>query len=578
MPKIGLFEERLNKIIDKYGLPFIDSSRLEQTSDWNIAVLEEKCSGRRVALWGAGDGRTNSSTAKKLLSRYATYLQETVCIIDSNPALQGTEFLGLPVISPEEVKNWNIECIVVATSARWRNEVANRCLEYVSQDNVVIPKTDLTMECYRESNFYLYINLLRIKSEEKNEQSRENMEKLISCYLKIRDFSYAFRYMEQYVQNGYDSGGRIERLHQEINSLLQEMQDKIRKRKDDILLFFADRLNRKECECIQMFSYMKDSALVFTDANATGLYTYESMASIVNGVMPLERPVYRNSMAYHVEEAPMLREALKQGKHFDVDSIPGYPIFQGKNVEVRFSAFVTIKLWNALCSLCESQESIFEYIYVFESHYPELCGYHPGKSYDDIMDILKDNTKCYRTNYLDCLRYIDEVFRFYESLFPKNMKLIIHSDHSFLPTDDEEKVGNRDKLLLSQEYCTEIPLLIRGAGVTGEYRKPFSMIDFPEIVNQVVAGKDLQIPEREIVRYQMLPIHNRNWRARMIESGMEKYIDEIDVFASDKYICLIPGKYRAQVYHKKDIQKEITDTPEGKAFLEKIGYRTEGWQ
>lgn len=567
------YNKLLDEMIKECNLPLIDTQKLEQTSDWNIAVFDEKCMGKRVALWGAGDGNETTSMAAVLLNYYATYLKETVCIIDSNPKLWGTRFLDIPIIDPDSITKWKIECIVISTSPRWRTEVAKKCLDYVSGENIIIPQTEIIMDACRESNFYLYIHLLRMQYIESThrEERRSKLLELIACYLAIRDFAYAFYFIEEYINAGYDSG-QVGRLNLEIHKLLQEMQCAIQDRKNDILILFPDRLNRRECEKIDMFSCIREKSLVFSDANATALYTYESMASIVAGVMPFEKEVYRGSMAYTLDEAMSLRKAGEKGYQFYIETIPGYPIFQGERFHIRYSAFASQKLWNALCTLCETEGKVLEYLYIFETHYPDICGYHEGKSYDELLDTLKDNTKSFRTNYQDCLQYIDTEFTFYEKLFPEKMKIVIHSDHSFLPADDEKEAGKRNRMLKKKQYCVEVPLLIKGAGITGSFDGMFSMIDFPDVLNQIVAEEKLVIPEREIINYQMEPVHSRTWRARLVEEGLGKYAEAVNVYVSRNYICLIAGEEDAEVYSVDNIDLEISDTQEGKAFLEKISY------
>lgn len=566
------YDQRLDEIIRNAGFPEIDASKLEQTSDWNIALFEEKCSNRRVAIWGAGDGNQETSIAAAILRNYATYLQGTVCIIDSNSKLSGTQFLGLPVIMPQDISLWNVECIVIATSTRWITEIAEKCMTYVRRENIIIPQTDMLDPCYKDSNFYLFIHLCRVQYENciSRAEKEKKLRELIACYLKIKDFAFAFRFMEEYQEQGFDESGSISLAKERIERLLLEMKEVIAQRDEDVLIFFPDRLNKKECDRIDMFSSLRDNALVFEDANATGLYTYESMAGIVNGHMPLDGEIYRGSMTYSVEEARIMKQAVRRQYHFYIETIPGYPIFRGNNVTVRFSAFVAEKLWNALCTLCEEKEKVFEYLYLFESHYPEVCGYHPHKSYEEVMGILKDNSKYYRSNYLDCLKYIDRVFAFYQHLFPEQMKIVIHSDHSFLPTDDEEQVGKRNKLLVNKQYCVEVPLIIKGNGMQGNYTGLFSMIDFPDLINQLVAGEALHIKERKLINYQMMPIHSRNWRIRLIKENMENYIDEVDIYASKQYICLFSKAGGAEVYQIKDTDTEIGQNQEGIEFLKLV--------
>lgn len=562
------YNRKLQKIISRHKLPTISEEMIQMTSDLNLDLFESACTNRRIALWGAGDGNENC-IAYAIMQKYATYIQKAVCFIDSNPKLQGKQFLGLPIIAPEDIADWKIETIVITSGVYAQSSIKKACGEYAPQCCVVQPNPDIFQTTYKESNLYLYMNKLRIQYEDSNEEliKEARLKELITVCIQIKDFAFAYRYMGEYIVGKYADVKNIVSLKTEIESLLQQMHDQIRDRKKDILIFFPDRISREESKSIDMFSYLKGNVLSFADANSTGLYTYESMTSILKEEMPLGGTVYEKNLEHKVEDVPILTNAREKGYKIYVDSIFGYPIFEGEDIRISYSSFVSEKLWNVLCNMGSSPNKILDYLYAYETHYPELCGFHPGKTYQEIQKIQENARENYRTNYLDCLRYVDTVFEFYYKLLPEDLILIIHSDHSFLPTDVKDIQGH-DKWLLSKQYCVEVPLLIQGADRTGEYQGMFSMIDFTKIVNQVINGEKLIIPEREIINYQMMPIHSRAWRKELIEGGKENYIDEIDIYVSREYIYLIAANKWEEVYDINDIYTDISDTEEGKAFIE----------
>lgn len=573
MGKIS-YEAKLIEMIKKYQIPLIDKADTELTSDWNIKEFEEKCTGKRVALWGAGDGNEIKSNAAIILREYATYLQGAVCVIDSNQELWGKDFFGLPIIPPEEIPQWDIEYIIISSSKRWIQDIYGLCLKYLEESKIIVPAVDLLVEQNRETNFYLYIHLLRqeYQQEKQEEEKQEKLINLIGAYLSIRDIYFAMKLIKEYIDKEYRQLEKMCAFKTELEGLLEEMKQKAVKEKRDVLILFLDRLNKEECFKADIFSDFKEECLVFTDANSTGLYTYESMEAIVTGKIPKDGSVYGDALNHSMEEAKVLQEAKKQNYTFYVESIAGYPIFEGKEFHINYSAFMSQKLWNALCHFCETQEPVLEYVYIYESHNPELCGYHAGRTYEELKKVLSDSAKYYRAYYWDCLRYIDNQITFYMQMLPKDMLCIIHSDHSFLPSDEEAKMNKRDKVLLNKQYCVEIPLFIRGAGMVGEYKELFSMVDFADVVNQIMRKEELKIPQRDIIQYQMEPIHNRTWRKQLIEEGMEKYIDEIEVYCSEKYRCLIThgALEEAEVYRNEDLEKSISQTEEGQSFIEKI--------
>lgn len=564
------YEQKLKLIIYKYNLPSVSQKIFQTKGDANLELLDKYCVNSRVALWGAGDGNIHS-VAHAMLDIYATYLVNTICLIDSNPKLQGTEFMGLPVRAPEEISALNIETIVISSGYRAQEEIRAACKIYAPNCNVVVPNLNMFTKAFRESNLYLYINKLKITYESAFDKSIKTnaLKELIAVYLSIKDFAFAFLFIDEYLKCDFPDADKMLSLKEEIINLLSEMKEYICNREKDILIFFPDRLNRAECNEINMFSYMKERALTFENANSTGLYTFESLTSILKEKMPLEDAIYEEDLAFPVEEVPILVNARTKGYEFHVNSIQGFPIFSQGEISFHYSAFVSEKLWNVLCSLCLSNKKILDYVYVYETHYPELCGYHPNKSMEELEVIIERWEEHYRSDYLDCLKYVDKQLEFYYNFFPKNMIIIIHSDHGFLPAE-ETKYKAHDKWLLSKKYCVEIPFIIQGANRIGTYHDMFSMIDFSKIVNQVINGEQLKIPERTIINYQMKPIHRRSWREQLKQQGKERYMDEIDIYASKDYIHLIAARHWKEVYRLENVFLEITDTDEGKEFIRQI--------
>ena len=111
------YDERLDNLIKKYGLDYhgiIDSTDIHNIV---MGLFQEKCLTKRVALWGAGRSNSLTSHASVILTKYASCMRGLVCLIDSAKELWGTEFMHYPVISPETIKEKNIELIIVASRA-----------------------------------------------------------------------------------------------------------------------------------------------------------------------------------------------------------------------------------------------------------------------------------------------------------------------------------------------------------------------------------------------------------------------------------------------------------------------------
>ena len=76
----------------------------------------------------------------------------------------------------------------------------------------------------------------------KEEEKAALLWKLIASYLKIKDFYYAFAYMDRYIEKQYDRYEEIRQTKEQIQELILEVQKKNEKRKGDITIHYIDAL------------------------------------------------------------------------------------------------------------------------------------------------------------------------------------------------------------------------------------------------------------------------------------------------------------------------------------------------
>ncbi|MCE2571531.1 glycosyltransferase family 2 protein [Motilimonas eburnea] len=93
----------------------------------------------RTLLFGAGplaESIFNTEQAQR----------EFIAVIDNNSALHGKEYLSLPVISPQQLSNYDYDEILITTS--WVNEVREQLLEElnIESDKIVVPKNQITKQ------------------------------------------------------------------------------------------------------------------------------------------------------------------------------------------------------------------------------------------------------------------------------------------------------------------------------------------------------------------------------------------------------------------------------------------------
>jgi len=72
-----------------------------------------------IALYGASD------TSRSIIEYLKNKTIETICFIDDDPKKQGTEFLGLPIVSPAGIKELEIDAIIIST-VEFQEEIAGK--------------------------------------------------------------------------------------------------------------------------------------------------------------------------------------------------------------------------------------------------------------------------------------------------------------------------------------------------------------------------------------------------------------------------------------------------------------------
>ncbi len=291
------YDERLEDILTQYQMKrdgVVDGSHIHNTV---VDLFLTRCSGKRVALWGAGASNTTNSHASVIINKYATYVQGLVCIIDSEKKLQGTDFMGFPIIAPEEVDNHNIDVIIISSKASAnsiKNSIATHApnCEYLDIYGELAQRgIPIITTFFDSTSIYGELYDVRVRYEQMSagEEKGRTLLELIAAYLGIRDFFYAFRYIKEYVAAQYERWQELARMQSAITDLLEEVRQKSVGKKNDVLVFLVDSMRAIDLLGNQdgktTFHILKDyceNAYVFTNAYSTGPTTYESMIAIVN--------------------------------------------------------------------------------------------------------------------------------------------------------------------------------------------------------------------------------------------------------------------------------------------------------
>lgn len=170
-----------------------------------------------------------------IINRYILNLSGLKVLVDSDKDLRGSMFLGYPVISPEEIGDYGIEVIVIASNASRKNiqknimRTAPQC-EYIDiYEELEKAGIRINGDFFNEQNVYteLYRQRYLYEMAEDISGKEEHLRALIAYYLKIRDFYYAEYYITEYCSKQYADSEKYRDMLSEILALCKEVKKKM---------------------------------------------------------------------------------------------------------------------------------------------------------------------------------------------------------------------------------------------------------------------------------------------------------------------------------------------------------------
>lgn len=584
------YEKELERLLKEYDLFYEETS--DSTTIHNILMdlFKSHCDGKRVALWGAGRKNAENSHAAIILKKYTTYIQGMHCLIDSLPELWGDEFMGYPIISPDDIVKNDIDIIIIASKVQAdsiKKDISRyapncECLDIYGE----LRKRGITVyqKFYEESNIYTRLFRLKDSYEKEKDFSQKGklLRQIISAYLSIADFYYARIFAKQYIECGYEGKENIKTFFELLDNMEKEVKEKNCKKTDDVVIFFVDSLRamdvfekREDGQYVSKMlkNYLED-ATVFTNVKSTGVTTYESMISVIKQKYPYEQNVYENNIMAEFDEFSLLPLAKKEGFDIRFYISEGYQIIHN-HPDITFTkqVYLPSKLWKLTTDMACSEEKTFNFIYVpYELHFPLICGYHEKQpQVSGFVDVGIKDTKDFVPRQLEeCKDYVDKLFEYYSSWFSKDILFSLFSDHSQVAFDDEEQKPYF-MYFKNQNRCVNVTYFIKGNGIPHQWCEDLiSLYDFCDIMKGLLTQRKLVIPQREIAIYQYYKVHYKKLREYGIEHHMEDYIDGIQCFTSKEYLYVITATGKEEVYNLNDLGKNIISSEEGKAFKEEI--------
>ncbi len=583
-----IYENRLNEIIERYGCvaPELADSTLINNIIMN--VFNMRCAGRKVAIWGVGKKNAVNGHCAVIINRYILNLSGLEVLVDSDKDLRGSLFLGYPVISPEEIKDYGIEVIIIASNASRRNirenimRAAPQC-EYIDIYEE-LEKAGVKINCdfFNEQNIYteLYRQKNLYESSKDIFEKQGYLKNLIAYYLKIRDFYYAEHFITEYCSRQYSDSAKYMGMLSEIKALCKEVKEKNAGRTGDVAVHLIDSLRAMDVYgveedgkfCLNLFKEYQDTAAVFTEAYSTGPTTYESMIGTIKQKLSFEENIYENNhFMFDMEEFEFLDEIHKQGMPVRFYVAKDYMVMNPcEDIDMKEQLHMTEKLWTMACDMAESESPAFHFAYYpWEVHFPMLCGYMSHepkiKRFTDVG--MEDMGSFIEQQLSDCLAYVDRQFSYYKEFFSDRMTTVIMADHS-QPVYDE---SNKDPYFMfynDKDKISHVTFLISDYRLkAGAYGGLVSMLDFNSIMKKAVFEHKVVVPERKVVQYQFYNVQNRQLREAARERGLMDYTEGIQCFLSKEYLYVKTATGVQEVYALPDNRTNVLGTEGAEAYV-----------
>lgn len=583
LDKTNKYEVKLQSIIEECDL------HMEQTVDSTyihgiiMNLFQQKCLNRRIALWGAGRSNSMTSHASVILTKYSSLLRGMVCLIDSCEELQGRLFMDYRIIAPQDILEYNIEVIIVASRSS-ADSIKKSIKEYAHECEVIDiyqelrdRGIDLIYNFYEEKSSYRDLYEQRIAYEEETDYEAKGikLKSLIGTYLKIRDFYYGLKYLDIYIDNKYADSNKMQKAREGIKAIIWEVRDINRARKGDINIHFIDALRAidvyKETEKKGEFIYLPqyfEKGIYYKNCYATAATTYESIISILCEENSFSRNVYEDNFIFRFEEVPLLKQAKNNLMDINLLSSEEWRIIHDdRRINYINQIHMSQKLWTMFCQNAVSVNKQFNFLYYpWELHFPLVCGYHRKApvtmNFPDVG--VKDMSGFIEEQFVDCMNYVEKLFGFYECFYSDDCYRIIFSDHSQV-VYDKEKFVPYYMYYKDKERAVHCILSISGPGIKQEVNSEYiSMIDFSKIVaSKIFEHKEYQ-SSTDLIRYQYYNIHNKVLREIAKDKGFEDYIDGIIVLMNEEYMYVCTATGREEVYEQKGQGRDITGTPKGR--------------
>lgn len=325
------------------------------------------------------------------------------------------------------------------------------------------------------------------------------LQKLFYLYLEIRDFSYAFKYMDHYIDAKYDAYESVQALKGKIQEFLGEVNKSISVQSGAMAMIWIDSVQYDEAAVMPFIGKEMDNSLCFDRAYTVTPYTVPTYFTLFCQKRSVQDGynTYRKQMIDDNNSSvmKMLHENGYLFMHhgvalglFNNDNCPYGELKQTEyddDIEVRENIKIRkyksydyaedicpVVLWNCLRDIASGRKVFTLGHIVVETHSPFVSGNFDGEYVNNIANP--------NTSQIDSAReYVDKQMEFYSGIWGENIKSILLSDHG-------KNVRLKSGKVLND--LTHTFLLVKGPEIRKRhFCGMFSYVDFDKLIELLLS-------------------------------------------------------------------------------------------
>lgn len=411
------------------------------------------------------------------------------------------------VLHIDRIQEIQVDYMIIG-SYQFREELKNTLKKY-GYKGVTIDLFEPMENWLREhTSDYHTIYMIRKKYEKSNGKEKQTaMRRLIKEYLLIKDFSSAFKYMDEYIKKEYDEAETYQNLKHELEQLLDKIQCQVNSRKGtDIIINWIDALPYMH---LNEFPFLQDKAskaINFEHMYTVNPWTTETMKTLMYGEYSIKGKLFLKD-GFDTEDAIFLKILRSKGYVFSYLGMNKYAkLYDDKCIvlpELNFhkdNSSIS-RQWDALCLLCKVEQPLCLLIHTLsETHEPYICGEIEPYQKFKCTEADWNKNEC-QTQARISGNYIDKQFAFYDKLLGRQNIKIYMSDHGRITNSVMRE--SRVHTVFIIDHPKVLHKVIKGLT---------SLIDFNRIIGFCLDGENnFEQLERPYVLVEALDYYNLSW-------------------------------------------------------------------